>query len=327
MAKSANQKLKMNYILAFLREESDPEHPVSMKQIIACLKRNGIQAERKSVYSDIELLRTMGFDIEYRPVAPSGYCLGTREFELAELKLLVDAVQASKFITEKQSNVLIGKLEKFLSRHEADRLQRQVRVRDRIKSANLSTLYLVDDIHQAIHTNHAISFVYYEWNMNKELVPRHGGKRYLVSPWLLVWEDENYYLLAYDHVSGMIKYFRVDKMKEIQVEEDQTRQGKKEFHDLEPGDLSKKTFGMFAGEKRRITLVFENALIGVALDRFGQDIPVIKLDEDHFQTYVEVSISGQFYGWLAGVGAGVQIAAPKEEQEKYRKYLENIIKL
>lgn len=326
MPKSANQKLKMYYILSYLREESDPEHPVTMRQILACLERNGILAERKSVYSDMELLRTIGFDIEYRPAAPCGYFLGTREFELAELKLLVDAVQASKFITEKQSQALIGKLERFLSRYEAARLQRQVCVHDRIKSANLSTLYLVDDIHQAMHSNRTISFVYYEWNLDKKLVPRHGGERYRVSPWLLVWEDENYYLLAYDSTSGMIKYFRVNKMKEIQVEEE-ARQGKKEFGELDPGGMSKKTFGMFAGEKKRLTLVFEKHLIGVAIDRFGQDIPVIRTDSDHFQTYIEVNVSRQFYGWLAGVGAGVRIAAPEEEQEKYRKYLENIIKL
>ena len=191
MAKAPNQKRKLFYILELLRVESDAEHPVSMKRILAHLEHNDVKAERKSVYSDLETLQAMGYDINYQ-AKPSGYYLGAREFELPELKLLVDAVQASKFITEKQSRQLIRKLEQFTSRHEADRLQRQVRVRDRIKSANLSTLYLVDDIHQAIHGNYAISFVYYEWNQKKELVPRHDGRRYVVSPWMLLWEDENY---------------------------------------------------------------------------------------------------------------------------------------
>ena len=325
MAKAPNQKRKLFYILELLRVESDAEHPVSMKRILAHLEHNDVKAERKSVYSDLETLQAMGYDINYQ-AKPSGYYLGAREFELPELKLLVDAVQASKFITEKQSRQLIRKLEQFTSRHEADRLQRQVRVRDRIKSANLSTLYLVDDIHQAIHGNYAISFVYYEWNRKKELVPRHDGRRYVVSPWMLLWEDENYYLLAYDHEAGMIKYFRVDKMKQIRAGGG-PRLGQQEFLQLDPGDLSKKTFGMFAGEKKRVELVFENTLIGVAIDRFGQNIPVLEEDENHFRTMVEVNISGQFYGWLAGIGPGVQIEAPEEEREKYRKYLENILKL
>ena len=325
MAKGANQKLKALYILELLRKESDEEHPVPMKRILSYLEQSGVKAERKSVYSDIEALQTMGYDVMYQ-AKPSGYYLGEREFELPELKLLVDAVQASKFITEKQSNQLIRKLEQFTSRHEADRLQRQVRVRDRIKSANFSTLYLVDDIHQAIHGDYAISFVYLEWNRNKELVPRHEGKRYVVSPWMLLWEDENYYLLAYDHEAAIIKYFRVDKMKEISGE-DGPRQGQQEFLQMDPDDLSKKTFGMFAGEKKRVELIFENDLIGVAIDRFGKDILVFDEDENHFRTTVEVNISGQFYGWLTGVGSGVKIAAPKEEREKYRKYLENILKL
>lgn len=321
MAKSANQKLKLFYILSLLEEESDEEHPVSMKHILASLERNGIQAERKSIYSDLEALRALGFGVEYES---GGYYLSTRQFELAELKLLVDAVQASKFVSEKQSNRLIQKLEKFASRHEAEGLQRQVRVANRIKSSNMSTLYLIDGIHQAIHSNRAITFTYYEWNLEKKLVARHEGKRYLVSPWLLIWEDENYYLLSYDHEASMVKYFRVDKMKEIRVEE-QSRQGEEMVSGQIPGELLKNTFGMYAGEKKRVTLEFHNKLVGVAIDRFGMDIPIINRDNSHFQTIVEVCISSQFYGWLAGLGADVAIVEPQEERQKYIQYLQEII--
>ena len=134
-------------------------------------------------------MQILGYDVVCQK-NPAGYYLGSREFELAELKLLVDAVQASKFITQKQSRNLIEKLEHFTSRHEANRLQRQVCVNDRVKTENLSSLYLIDDIHQAMHENQPVTFVYCEWNQNKELVPRHGGERYLVSPWMLMWEDE-----------------------------------------------------------------------------------------------------------------------------------------
>lgn len=323
MAKSANQKLKLFYILSLLEEESDESHPVPMKKILACLERNGISAERKSIYSDIEALRTLGYDVEYEA---GGYYLGTRKFELPELKLLVDAVQASKFITEKQSNKLIVKLEKFVSRYEAESLQRQVHVTNRIKSSNMSSMYLVDGIYQAIHTNRAISFAYCEWNLKKKLALKREGKRYLVSPWLLLWENENYYLLSYDHSAQMIKYFRVDKMKHIQME-GECRQGEDVVKDQVPGELLKNTFGMFAGEKKRLTLQFENKLIGVAIDRFGQDIPVVKIDDTHFQTMVEVCVSNQFYGWLAGIGTGVEIAEPVEEREKYKQYLQQLAEM
>lgn len=172
MPKAPNQKYKLFYILELLRSESDEKHPVTMPQIISYLKQNGIHAERKSVYSDMEALQILGYDVVCQK-NPAGYYLGSREFELAELKLLVDAVQASKFITQKQSRNLIEKLEHFTSRHEAKRLQRHVCVNDRVKTENLSSLYLIDDIHHAMHENQPVSFVYCEWNQNKELVPRH----------------------------------------------------------------------------------------------------------------------------------------------------------
>ncbi len=324
MAKSANQKLKLFYILSLLQEESDEKHPVSMKQILDSLERNGIHAERKSIYSDMEALRTLGYDVEYQKERPKGYYLGSREFELPELKLLVDAVQASKFITEKQSNNLIKKLETFSSRHEAAQLQRQVQVRDRVKTVNMSTLYLIDDIHQAIINDCAISFVYCEWNHNKKLEPRHDGKIYHVSPWALLWEDENYYLVAYEEETSIMKYFRVDKMQKIEVLQD-CRQGREEFKKINLGKLSQKTFRMFAGEEKNLTLEFDNSLIGVAIDHFGNDVPLFSSSKNKFKILAQVHVSSQFYGWLAGLGKGVDIIEPIEEKEKYLEYLRKIL--
>ncbi|MCH5251444.1 MAG: WYL domain-containing protein [Lachnospiraceae bacterium] len=324
MPKTANQKRKLFYLLSLLKEESDASHPVSMKRIVSTLESYGIHAERKSIYSDIETLRALGYDVEYQAGKPSGYYMGSREFELPELKLLVDAVQASKFVTEKQTNALIKKLEQFASRYEANALQRQVRVKNQIKSANMSTLYLIDGIHQAIHENHEISFVYCEWNLQKKLVLRRGGDRYIVSPWALLWEDENYYLVAFEPETQMIKYFRVDKMKQIRIEENK-RCGKKEFEAVDLERLSRKNFGMFAGEGKRITLEFPRTLVGVAIDRFGSSVPLIPVDGDFFQILTEVNISHQFYGWLAGLGNGVRIVEPAEEAEKYYRYLKDIL--
>ena len=252
MPKAPNQKYKLFYILELLRSESDEKHPVTMPQIISYLKQNGIHAERKSVYSDMEALQILGYDVVCQK-NPAGYYLGSREFELAELKLLVDAVQASKFITQKQSRNLIEKLEHFTSRHEANRLQRQVCVNDRVKTENLSSLYLIDDIHQAMHENQPVTFVYCEWNQNKELVPRHGGERYLVSPWMLMWEDENYYLLAYDHKAEMIKYFRVDKLRQLKREEGKEK-GKQHIKNWMSRIFQKKRLECLPGRKKGFSL-------------------------------------------------------------------------
>lgn len=324
MAKSAHQKRKLFYLLSLLQEQSDENHPIPMTRILEFLASKGIHAERKSIYSDMEELRVLGYDVEYTKERPEGYYLLSREFELAELKLLVDAVQASKFVTEKQSYELIRKLKTLTSCHEAEKLQRQIYLHDRIKSDNMSTLYLIDDIHHAINNNRMITFTYHEWNLSKKLVPKHDGKRYQVSPWTLVWEDENYYLVAFDKDSNIMKYFRVDKMKEIQIMEEM-RQGKDVFEKMDFSHFSQKTFGMYAGEETRIMLKCDNSLIGVMLDRFGSDIMIIKENETEFCVSVKVNISKQFYGWLAGLGKYATIKEPVEELEKYRNYLKSII--
>ena len=194
MAKSSNQKLKLLYLLQILQERTDDEHGLSMQEIIAALGKYDIEAERKSIYSDLELLEQFGVDIEKRKSSTTTYHVVSRDFELPELKLLVDAVQASKFISPNKSNEIIKKLEKMTSRYEAAQLQRQVYVANRIKNMNSSILYVVDDIHRAIINNKKISFQYFEWNMNREKQLKRDGKVYLASPWGLTWDDENYYL-------------------------------------------------------------------------------------------------------------------------------------
>lgn len=324
MPKSNNQKKKLIYILQYLREETDEAHTVSMKQIIDYLARYGINAERKSIYSDIEALDQMGYEIEYQSEAPKGYRLITRDFEIPELKLLVDAVQASKFISEKQTNKLISKLEKFASRHEANILQRQVMVKNRVKSKSVSSFYAVDEIHRAIHSNRAIEFEYYKWDINKKLVLRQD-KKYFVSPWHLVWDAENYYLLGFDNIDTKIKYFRVDKMKNIEVT-DTLREGKQEYEKIDLAKLSSKTFSMFEGKADRITLLVENEMVGVILDRFGADIPVLKADDTHVTVSVEVDVSQQFYGWLTGLSGRVVLLEPESQRKAYVEYIEKIQK-
>ena len=325
MAKSANQKLKLFHILRILEENTDEEHVLSTQEIIERLAQEDIRAERKSIYDDMECLASFGYDIiQKKGRTGSGYYLASREFELAELKLLVDSVQASKFITGKKSRELIGKLETLTSRHQAGQLHRQVYVAGRVKTENEKIYYNVDAIYKAIADNVCISFTYLEWEISKELKPKKGGGKYLVSPWALIWEDENYYLAAFDSEAGLIKHYRVDKMGDVELTE-QAREGRKQFDRLNPAEYTKQTFGMFGGEEETVTLEFENRLIGVVMDRFGRDTDIRKQADGGFKVRIKCHVSGQFFGWLAGLGNGVKIAAPEEVKGRYKKWLSAIL--
>ena len=234
-------------------------------------------------------------------------------------------MQASRFLTLKKSRELIAKIEKLASKSEAGQLQRQVYVANRIKTANESIYYIVDDIHRAIQNNEQISFQYLEWNLDKELVPRKDGKIYRASPWALTCKDENYYLIAHDGDSDAIKHFRVDKMGHIQVLAGVTREGAELFERFDIAAYANKTFGMFGGREEIVTLEFENRFIGVIMDRFGKEVPIRKRDENHFSVRVQVALSGQFYGWMTGLGAGARITAPGDVVEEYKKFLQQVM--
>lgn len=326
MARSGNQKLKLLYLLKILTEQSDEEHCMSAQALIEALAAYEIKAERKSIYDDIAQLIDFGYDIVLvKAKTGGGYYLAGRDFELAELKLLVETVQASRFLTVNKSRELISKIEKLASKAEAGQLQRQVYVANRIKTANESIYYVVDDIHRAIQNNRQISFQYLEWNLNRELVPRRDGKPYQVSPWALTCKDENYYLIAHDSEEDKIKHFRVDKMAKIRVMEESKREGAALFERFDIADYANKTFGMYGGQEETVTLLFENHLIGVVMDRFGREAAVRIRDEAHFSVRVRVAVSGQFFGWLTGLGEGAAIVAPAAVREAYRIHLEKTL--
>lgn len=324
MAKSAGQKLKLLYIIKLLTEKTDENHPASTADIIAYLNANGIHSERKSIYDDIEKLCEFGYDIiQVHSRLGGGYYMGGREFELAELKLLVDAVQSSRFITTRKSRSLIKKLEQMAGKYDAGKLQRQVYVAGRIKTENESIYYNIDTIHRAIQENRQISFQYLEWNLKKELVARVGGNK-RVSPWALIWQDENYYLAAYDDVDGIMKHYRVDKMGHVNVLKE-ARDGMEQFSKIDPAVYTNRTFGMFGGEEETVSLQFPNRLIGVVLDRFGREVDVRPVTDRLFRVRVEVAVSGQFFGWLAGIGREAVIIGPESVKEQYRRWLEDIV--
>lgn len=295
--------------------ESDEDHVVTLTEILEELDRHDIKAERKSVYDDIEALRSLGYDIIFKrsKTERSGYFLASREFELPELKLLCDIIQSSKFITHKKTLELIKKIEGLGSRYEARELQRQVYVIGRVKGLNEQVYYNVDGISTAINADSPISFRYFEYTVEKKRRYRNEGREYILSPFALIWDDENYYLLGWDHNKAELRHYRVDKMVEIkQLEGRRSREGKALFSKLNLASYSKATFGMFAGERTRVGLRFSNKLAGVVIDRFGKDVIIVPDGKEHFLITAEIAVSPQFYAWLFGFGSEVEIVYPEE---------------
>ena len=322
-----NQKLKLLYLIKIFTEDTDDQHALTLPQIVEKLGAYGISAERKTLYQDFELLRDFGFDIIGQQARRNFYYhMGNRRFELPELKLLVDSVQSAKFITDKKSNALIKKLEGMVSKYEARKLQRQVIISGRIKAMNESIYYNVDKLHEAIGTDRQIRFKYFRWNIKKEMELRKDGAWYQVSPWALMWDDENYYLVGYDAEDGKIKHYRVDKMWRISVA-DRKREGKEQFKAFNMPRYTKSLFGMFGGEEVKVTLEAENGMVGILLDRFGKDIPVKPVDADHFRTSVVVAVSSQFLGWIMALGDGVKIIGPDKVVARMKEEIRLISKM
>lgn len=326
MPRGTNQKFKLYRLAQIMLEKTDEEHYITMPEIMTELARYEITADRKSIYTDLKDLEMLGIEVQGEPVGNRyHYHVVSRSFELPELKLLVDAIQSSKFITEKKSNELIKKLETLLSKYDASKLQRQVFVSGRIKTMNESIYYTVDAIHNAISENKKIKFQYYQWNERKEMELRHGGAYYHISPWGLSWDDENYYLVGYDSDAQIIKHYRVDKMLHIKMTEE-PREGKEHFKKLDMADYAKKSFGMYGGKEQTVKLLVENGLAGVMIDRFGKDIMMIPVDDDHFTVNVDVRVSGPFFGWIISLGEGVKIVGPGEVVEQMKKEIHRLTK-
>ena len=310
MPKSPNQKLKLLVLLRYLMKSSDENHPLTVQDMIDELARHDIAAERKTIYDDIESLRRFGVDIVQRRDRTTGYYVAARDFELPELKLLVDSIQSSKFITQRKTLSLIKKIENLASVYDAQLLERQVYVRGRVKSMNESVYYNVDEISGAITRDRAIRFKYFEFTVSGQRRYRHGGARYIVSPYALMWDDENYYLLAWDATAARLKHYRVDKMTDIETL-DQRREGKEAFRKLDMSSYSQRVFGMFGGEEQRVRLRFLNHLAGAVIDRFGKDTILSPDGDEHFIISVDLVVSPQFFAWVFGFGAEAEILSPE----------------
>lgn len=321
MSRQEGQKAKLLVLKNILERKTDEDHPLSVPQLIRALEAEGIRAERKSIYNDIEALRASGVDVELSRGRGGGYYLGSRTFELPELKLLVDAVQASQFITKDKSKKLIRKLEGLTSEAQARKMQRQVFVSGRVKTMNESIYYNVDALHEAIARDRQVQFQYLEWDLRKRRVPRRGGQIYQASPWALAWENANYYLVAY--TGEGIRHYRVDKMKGVRQTE-LPRQGKAEFSALDLAAYTRKMFGMYGGREEKVTLKCANSLVGVMLDRFGTEAILVPQADETFHLTVPVAVSPQFLGWVCGFGGEVRVIGPATVRREMGRLVQSL---
>lgn len=322
MARSEKQKQKLFRILEMLMRETDEENGLSMSEIIERLSELGIQAERKSVYDDLLVLSELGFTVEKTETRPPRYMLTNRIFELGELKMLVDAVQSSRFISAAKCREIISKLELFAGERHSRELSRQVYVEDRVRSMNKSSFHNVDTIHFAINENKQIEFKYFDYNVDKEKELRHGGEKYVVSPFSLLWNDQNYYLAGYDEREGVIKNFRVDKMQNVCVgDENRSEQAAGRFNSAE---YSQKLFGMYGGREELVTLECAPHLAGVIIDRFGIEPTFIKTERG-FRVSLRVMLSPNFYAWVFSFGKDMRILSPESAREEFSSRLKSLL--
>ena len=325
MAKSENQKLKLYYLGKILLEKTDSNHGLTMEQLIEELSKYNIKSERKCLYSDIKLLKDMGITVTGKKSRNDyQYFVTGRDFELAELKLLVDAIQSSRFITEKKSRSLISKLETLCSKYDAMSLQRQVFVQDRIKTMNESIYKSIDGIHAGISSNRKISFHYGYWSPEKKLELKRAGELYRISPWALVWSNENYYMIGFDSETSKIKHYRVDKMLDISVM-DEGRDGNEHFEHFNPASYTRKNISMYEGSDRTVTIDIEDSIIGVFIDRFGRnEITVIPKENGHSLIRFEVSLNPQFLGWIFSLGNKAKIIGPESAVSTVKSMIDEL---
>ena len=335
MAKSEGQKMRLFALKDILEQETDEKNGITMERIRELLRLRGFPVERKSVYDDLRAFREAEvLDI----VGPQGqkreYAVIGRTFDSDEVKLLVNAVQASKFLSDAKTKTLVKKLKTLCSRHEGSALQRQVIVTNRVKSMNVRMQYNIEPIHEAIAKNAQISFLYFDYvlgrNFAKERHYMNKKEPYIASPWAMIYTDDNYYLLAFHQ--GTMKHFRVDRMEDVKLRTCEqnglnvivSREGKDEFDKKDMSAYTNYTFSMFGGEIKKVEMIFQNRMLNTVIDRFGKEVMAYPMDKSHFKITVSVAVSQQFYGWVFGLGKAVRIVGPVEVVQGMKKALADV---
>ena len=324
MANTGNQKLKLLTLMRMLQEETDATRGLTMPQIIERFEAMGIPAERKALYRDLEALTDAGFQIKKLSTRPVQYALVKSELGIDDIMMLVDVVQASPFLTERKSIQLVRSLKKLVSERERKKLDKRVHVQGRIHNQNESIFHNVDKIHEALLAKRKIEFLYFSYDTKKKPQPRHGGKRYVVTPVKVVFANNNYYLAAYDDADELIKTYRVDRMK-IAMISNQKATRCAAIANYGTDAFAYQRFGMFHGAPQCVTLRVSADLMDTVIDRFGCDVEVVESTESYADILVNVEVSSQFFGWLAGLDGKVAIRTPKKLKEEYRTWLKSLV--
>ncbi len=323
MPRPEKQKLKLMYVKQILEEYTDEAHGITMDRLLELLAMRGVKTERKSVYDDIDTLMDEGMDIQKPSGKDHTYRLLSREFSIAELKLMIDSIQASKFLSETTSREIIRKLNRLCSTHEAVQLQRSVILTNRVKNIESQMASNVDTINRAIAEGKQITYKYFDYTAQKRKVYRGGGEPYVRSPYALVYSDENYYMLAYDAARDQIRPYRVDRMEKVKLLA-LDRAGQEAFEKIDLAQYQKYTFSMFAGKVENVSMVFSNRMVNAVMDRFGRDVLMLKEDEGHFKITVPVAVSPQFFGWIFGLGELAKIVWPEHVVEQMKNALNTV---
>lgn len=355
--KQVNQKIKPYIVLQFLLRNTDEEHTVTAFDIVSYLQECGISAERRSIYRDIEEINKVSLmleenctifeaeemllddeDDELKLVvynkAKKGFYVRQRHFDLNDIRLLAESIYSSKFLTEGQTKRLADVACEFVSKYQAEKIKHNVFLTDRVKTNNKSVLNNISIINEAMskmiegekHIPEKISFKYLKYTIDNigNQVERRQGAKYIVSPYQLLINDGNYYLLAFDDYSKEIRTYRVDRMKGVSFT-GEPREGQKAFEEIDLHTYTQRVFSMYGGEQKRVTLRFINPLLDTVVDRFGKEGVIYnKVDDTHFSVYAQVEISDQFFGWLLGFGKKVKILAPDDVKEKFVAYMDKI---
>ena len=298
----------------YLYEHTDDQHPASVADILAFWQEHGIQAGRKSVYSAIEVLQSSGMDIVCVKSTQNRYFVGERLFELPELKLLVDAVESSRFITEKKSTALIKKLGHLTSTAQAEQLNRRIYMGGTPKPENESIYYNVDTIHNAVQKKQQITFQYFEYTPKKEKILKHDGYKYRFSPYAMIWNRDCYYAVGWSEKHGKIAQFRVDRMTAVEPLEQTAVQ----TLDFDPAEYVRKVFGMYPDDLCTVKLLCDNEVMRSVIDRFGENVRTETVDEQHFRATVEVAPSPPFFSWIFTFGGKIRIISPLTVLEEMR---------
>ena len=309
-----SNKSRILYILDLLKQNTDEQHTMSISDILEHLEGQEIEAHRRTVMADIQAIEESGVDVITIKSTQNRYFIGNRDFELAEVKLLIDAVESSKLITQKKSTELIRKLTTLVSKHQASELHGHIYVDQRIKPENEEIYYTVDAIHSAINSSKQIEFKYYQYTGRKEKIFKNNGFVYSLSPYALIWSEDHYYAIGYCDKHGKISKFRVDRMANTIITENEILHKPVDF---DIAEYAKSVFEMFDGETKTVELKCTNDLMDVVVDRFGENVKTHELGSNCFKAIVDISISPTFYGWVFGFGNKMSILAPIDVKNEY----------